>query len=173
MVARKGLRGISLARPTRGWGGGGDSLQEKKTGLASTLRKPSFSVTDSSIPDEGLCSRKIYPFPTQMSFPDQLLEGPAALNPRPLLRVPSSSTRAGLSSPYKLPSKPCTKALHEDWPWPGPRPWKSLPHHVSRGPRLGGRGRLKVCAPGSAADSQDHRSLSVVGKDGLTLTLIS
>lgn len=157
-----------------GVGGRGNSLQEKKTGLASTLRKPSFSVTDSSVPDKGLCSRKIYPFPTQMSFPDQLLEGPAALNPRPLLRVPSSSARAGLSSPYKPPSKLCSEALHEDGPWPGPRPWTSLPHRVSRGPRLGGRGRLRVCAPGSAADSRDHRrSLSVGGKDGLTLTLIS
>lgn len=26
------------------------------------------------------------------------------------------------SSPYKPPSKTCTKALHEDWPRPGPRP---------------------------------------------------
>ena len=162
-----------LGSANSGVGVGGETVSKKRKPDWLQLCANPLSQSDSSIPDEGLCSRKIYPFPTQMSFPDQLLEGPAALNPRPPLRVPSSSARAGLSSPYKPPSKPCTKALHEDWPWPGPRPWKSLPHRVSRGPRLGGRGRLRVCAPGSAADSQDHRSLSVGGKDRLTLTLIS
>lgn len=43
-------------------------------------------------------SRKIYPFPTQMSFLDQLLEGPAELNPRPVLLAPSPSASAGFSS---------------------------------------------------------------------------
>lgn len=172
MVARKGLRGISLAWPTRGGAGGIVSRKRKPDWLQLCANPLSQSqIAPSSI--KGCVLERSTPFPTQMSFPDQLLEGPEALNPRPLLRVPSSSASAGLSSPYKPPSKPCTKALHEDWPWPGPRPWTSLPHRVSTGPRLGGRGRLRVCAPWSAADSRDHRSLSVGGKDGLTLTLIS
>lgn len=116
--------------------GQGNSLQEKKTGLASTLRKPSFSVTNSSILDKGLCSGRS-PFPTQMSFPDQLLEGqgaqPHALFSEYLLQVPalaSAHPTAPIQALHESPTRRLALA--------GPRPWTSAPHRVT-GPRLGGR----------------------------------
>lgn len=109
------------------------SLQLKKTGKTSTLRKPPFSVRSSSPPDEALCSRKIYTFPTQMSFPDQLLEGQAALNPRPLLRAPSPHTRAGLSSLCRpLVSPRGSGALAQD-----PARGQGCPTESARGSRPG------------------------------------
>lgn len=65
-----------------GWGGG-NSLQEKKTGLASTLRKPSFSVTDSSILDKGLCSGKIYPLSNSNVIPRSAAWGARGAQPTP------------------------------------------------------------------------------------------
>lgn len=90
----------------------GKSGQEKKTRKASTLRKLPISVTSTSLP-EGLCSRNIYPTPTQMSFPDQLLEGQAAPNSRPVPRAPSPSASAGLSSLISPPSKPYRTLAHD------------------------------------------------------------
>lgn len=154
MVAREGPGTNQLGSATSE-----KSLQFKKTGKTSTLRKPPFSVTSSSPPDEALCSRKIYTFPTQMSFPDQLLEGQAELNPRPLLRAPSPSTSAGLSSLCSPPSKPYSKR----GPGPRPRPWTRLPDRVRPGLPAGAAVRGDPLV-GRLGETTAGRGVSLKGK---------
>lgn len=89
-------------------------LQEKERKGFNFAHTP-FLVTPNSLPSEGLCSGKIYPFPTQMSLPDQLLEGQAELNPRTLFRAPSQvPVQGSLRSP---PTTGATGARAYD---PGP-----------------------------------------------------
>lgn len=112
------------------------SVQEKKTEKASTLSKSPFSVTFSSLPKEELCSRKIYPFPTQMSFRDQLPEGQAAFNPRPL-RVPSSSASTGLRSLCNSQASPTRRGALA----PDPARGQNCPTMSASSPGLNSQGR--------------------------------
>lgn len=126
----------SLARPPLG-----KVSRERTPGRLQVCANP---LSQSHLPPfpkgSVLCSRKIYPFPTQMSFPDQLPERQAAPNPRPVLRAPSPSA-----------SPRCS---------PGPSPAGTLAHDPARGqgcptsrpgnPGLGCVSRPRGSAPGSA-----------------------
>lgn len=91
------------------------------------------------------CSRKIYPFPTQMSFLDQLLEGLAELNPRRSSSTFSKCQR-WIQLPQQPPSKPYTKR-----PWPTTPPTdRAAPKSHPEAPSLGSFSRLRGSAPEAA-----------------------
>lgn len=160
MVAWGGPRTTSLARSPLG------SLQKKERKGFNFAQTP-FLVTPKSLAVEGMCSRKIYPFPTQMSLPDQLLQGQAELNPRPLLPAPSQVPAQGSlrSPPYNL---------YNRGPGSRPRPARRAAAASRGGPGQGGSGRPREYAPDPArATTAGATGLLAERKDGLTLTLIS
>lgn len=122
---------------------------------------------------KGCVLERSTPSQLKCHFPDQLLEGQAALNPRPLVRAPSPSASAGARL---TPAAPI-QALHEEGvPCPRPHPWVDRAARPSRPGTsgLGVWGHLRGSAPEWAGgDERRREGVSLQGKDGLTLTLIS
>ena len=134
MVARKGLRGISLARPTRGWGWGGKQSRRKENRIGFNFAQTLFLSQIAPFPMKGCVLERSTPFQLKCHSQISCLRGQRrsthALFSEYLLQVPELAS-AHPTSPHPSPArKPYTKT----GPGPDPARGKVCPTVSAGGP---------------------------------------